>query len=42
MINNYLLSLSKDKLSNDAIIDHPDVLDLINNESLDIKGASVT
>ena len=32
MINNYLLSLSKDKLSNDAIIDHPDVLDLINNE----------
>ena len=32
MINNYLLSLSKDKLSNDAIIDHPDVLDLMNKE----------
>ena len=25
-VNNYLISLGKDKLSNDAIIDHPDVI----------------
>jgi len=32
MINHYLVSMNKDKLSNDAIIDHPDVLKIIDYE----------
>ena len=31
-VNNYLLSLGKDKLSNDAIVDHPEVIKLFSDE----------